>query len=84
MQPSDAPLIPRGIGLGLLMMSQLSDIIITTDHVMIIDLTDSFFEYAATSRKAYTQSNWHASSFIKSSTSHLADLNLLDSKMSDL
>jgi len=51
---------------------------------MIVDLTDSFFEYAATSRKSYTQSNWHASTFIKTSTSHLADLNLLDSKMTDL
>jgi hypothetical protein len=51
---------------------------------MIVDLTDSFFEYAATSRKAYTQSNWHASTFIKTSTSHLSDLNVLDTKLCDL
>ena len=51
---------------------------------MIVDITDNFFEYAATSRKSYTQSNWSPSVFVKSSTSHLADLNLLDQKLSDL
>ena len=57
---------------------------IRLEHVMIIDLTDSFFEYAATSRKSYTQSNWSPSVFVKSSTSHLADLGILDKKLSDL
>lgn len=51
---------------------------------MIVDLTDSFFEYAATSRKSYTQANWHASQFIRSATAHLGDLNQLDSKLGDL
>ncbi len=51
---------------------------------MIVDLTDSFYESASSSRTSHTQSNWHASVFIKTSTSYLSDLNLLDSKLIDL
>lgn len=51
---------------------------------MIVDLTQTFFEEAGSSRTAYTQSNWHASLFIKNSTSHLADLSLLDTKLTDI
>lgn len=51
---------------------------------MIIDLTDSFYSQASTSRSAHTQSNWHSSQFIKTSTSYLADLTSLDFKLNDL
>jgi spore maturation protein CgeB len=51
---------------------------------MIVDLTEAFYTEAATSRTAHTQSNWHSSLFIKTSTSYLADLTSLDSKLNDL
>lgn len=51
---------------------------------MIEDLTESFFEMSATNRSGHTQSNWHASAFIKTSTNYLADLTSLDSKLTDL
>lgn len=51
---------------------------------MIVDLTESFFEEAAVSRTSHNQSNWHASNFLKASTSYLADLNLLDTKLGDI
>jgi hypothetical protein len=51
---------------------------------MIVDLTDAFYSEAATSRTAHTQSNWHSSVFIKTSTSYLGDLTALDCKLNDL
>ena len=51
---------------------------------MIVDLTEKFYESAATSRTAHTQSNWHASHFIQTSTSYLGDLQDLEAKLNDL
>lgn len=51
---------------------------------MIIDVTDTFYSQASTSRTAHTQSNWHSSQFIKTSTSYLADLTSLNCKLNDL
>jgi hypothetical protein len=51
---------------------------------MIIDITESFYEAAGSTRTSYTQSTWHASTFIKNSTSYLSDLAVLDSKLADL
>lgn len=51
---------------------------------MIIDITDKFMQETGLSRATHIQSNWHASLFIKTSTSYLADLTSLDCKLNDL
>jgi hypothetical protein len=56
------------------MNDQIIDFLI---HVMIIDLTEEFHKHAGTSRPSYTQSNWHASAFLKTATSDLSDLTTL-------
>lgn len=53
-------------------------------HVMIIDITQEFHKHAGTTRPSYTQSNWHASAFLKTATSDLSDLTTLQVKLNDL